>query len=181
MDVDTSFSDTLDQTLWYLAGRHAPVLLGVSLMNITRAKRFSPLRCPAIGRRGGMTTRRSVETLFCTANDSMAGSVNSHDELEFTVTDDMLANLTLSPPQKLTQLTVVAEPPKTVKKGKRREKTKTILCIPQCVYHSPGVDNGSLHEYLITNLDIVFDVAQTVVLFYVEISINSKTHFKHIL
>ena len=87
---------------------------------------------PTNGMRGGVTTRRSVEILFCTANDSMAGSVNSHDELEFTVTDDMLANLTLSPPQTLTHLTVVAEPPKAVKKAKGEEKTKTIVCISQC-------------------------------------------------
>ena len=43
----------------------------------------------------------------------MAESVNSHDEHEFTVTDAMLANLILSPPQTSTQLTVVAEPPDT--------------------------------------------------------------------
>ena len=88
------------------------------MMNITRAKRFTPLRGPLSGRRGGMTTRRSVETLFCTASDSMAESVNSRDELEFTVTDAMLANLTLSPPQTLTQLTVVVEHPKHVTKGR---------------------------------------------------------------
>ena len=61
-----------------------------------------------------MTTRLSVETLFCTASDSMAEKFNSHDELEFTVTDAMLAHLTLSPPQTSTQLTVVSEPPKPV-------------------------------------------------------------------
>ena len=74
-----------------------------------------------------------METLFCTASDSMAESVNSHDKLEFTVTDDMLANLTLSPPQTLTQLTVVAKPPKAVTKAKGRGKNnKKTVCIPQC-------------------------------------------------
>ena len=33
-----------------------------------------------------MTTKRSVETLFFTASDSMTEKVNGHDELEFTVT-----------------------------------------------------------------------------------------------
>ena len=62
------------------------------MMNITRAKRFTPLRGPPSGKRGGMTASRSVETLFYTASDSMAENVHSRDELEFTVTDDMLAN-----------------------------------------------------------------------------------------
>ena len=98
----------------------------------TRAKRFTLLRGPPIGRRGGMTTRRSVETLFCTASDSMAEKLSSHDELEVTVSDAILANLTLSPPQTSTQLTVVAELPKPVTKAKGRgKKTKTTFCIPQ--------------------------------------------------
>ena len=60
--------------------------------------------------------------MFCTASDSTAESVNTHDVLEFTVTNAMLANLTLSPPQALTQLTEVAEPPKAVTKTKGRGK-----------------------------------------------------------
>ena len=113
------------------------------MMNITRAKRFTPLRGPPSGRRGGMTMRRSVETLFCTASDSMAEKLNSHDELEFTVVDTMLANLTLSPPQTSTQLTVVAEPPKTCHKGKGRgKKTKTTVCVPQ--YKHKGKETDSM-------------------------------------
>ena len=76
-----------------------------------------------------MTTRRSVETLFCAANDSMAEKFNSHDELEVTVSDAILANLTLSPPQTSTQLTVVAEPPKPVTKAKGRGKRQKQLSV----------------------------------------------------
>ena len=85
-----------------------------------------------------------METLFCTANDSMAGTVNSHDELEFTVTDDMLANLTLSPPQTLTQLTMVAEPPKAVTKAKGVEKTKTIYVFHRANIKKRNVQIGAL-------------------------------------
>ena len=68
--------------------------------------------------------------MFCTASDSTAESVNSHDVLEFTVTDAMPATLTLSPPQALTQLTEVAEPPKVVTKTKGRGKkdNNNFLC-----------------------------------------------------
>ena len=67
--------------------------------------------------------------------------LNSHDELEFTVTDDMLANLTLSPPQTSTQLTVVTEPPKPVTKAKGMgKKTKTTLCVPQCKHKGKETD-----------------------------------------
>ena len=72
----------------------------------------------------------------------MAESVKSHDELEFTVTDAMLANLTLSPPQTLTQLTVVAGPSKPVTKAKGRvKKTKTTLCVPQCKHKGKETDS----------------------------------------
>ena len=67
-----------------------------------------------------MTTRRSVETLFCTASDPIAEKLNSHDDIEFTVTDAMLANLILSPPQTSTRLTMVAELTKPVTKAKGR-------------------------------------------------------------
>ena len=91
-----------------------------------------------------MTTRRSVETLFYTASDSMVNSdlmVKRHDELELTVTDVMFANLTLSPPQTLTQLSVVADPPKHVTKAKERGKqTKAIICIP--CKHKENVSGG---------------------------------------
>ena len=46
----------------------------------------------------------------------MAESANNLAEL--TVIDTVLANLTLSPPQTSTQLTVTAEPPKLVTKAK---------------------------------------------------------------
>ena len=89
-----------------------------------------------------MTTRRSVETLFCTASDSTAEKFNSHDELEVIVIDAMLANLTLSPPQTSTQLTVVAELPKPVTKAKGRgKKTKTTLCVPQCKHKGKETDS----------------------------------------
>ena len=84
-----------------------------------------------------------METLFCTANDSMAKKLSSHDELEFTVTDAMLANLTLSPPQTSTQLTVVAEPPKPFTKAKGRgKKKKKTLCVPQ--YKHKGKETDSM-------------------------------------
>ena len=71
--------------------------------------------------------------MFSTASDSTTERVNNHDVLEFTVTDAMHANLTLSPPQALTQLTEVAEPPKVVAKTKGRgKKTTTTFCVPQC-------------------------------------------------
>ena len=65
-----------------------------------------------------------MKTLFCTANDSTAESVNSHKVLEFTVTDAKRANLTLSPPQPLAQLTVIAESHEAVTKAKGGEKDK---------------------------------------------------------
>ena len=74
-----------------------------------------------------------METLFCTASDSVAEKLNSHDE--FTVTDAMLANLTRSPPQTSTQLTVVAEPPKPVTKAKGRGKIQKQLS----VFHSANI------------------------------------------
>ena len=68
-------------------------------------------------------------------------TVKSHDELELTVTDVMFANLTLSPPQTLTQLSVVADPPKHVTKAKERgNKIKTIICIPQCKHNGNELD-----------------------------------------
>ena len=67
-----------------------------------------------------MTTRRLVATQFCTASNSTAESLTINDELEFTVSDAMFANLTLSPTQTSTQLNVVAEPPKLKKKGREK-------------------------------------------------------------
>ena len=84
----------------------------------------------------------------------MAESVNSHDELEFTVTDDMLANLSLSPPQTLTQLTVVAEPPKAVTKAKGRGKNKKQFY----VFHSANIKKRNL--YLVDKMSNLEDTMQ---------------------
>ena len=95
-------------------------------MKLTRAKRTTPLRGPPSGRQGGMTTRRSVETLFCTASDIMAESDNCLDEIELRTTDVMLAKLTLSPCRTSTQLSVSADPPiKHGTKAKGEQKRQT--------------------------------------------------------
>ena len=65
----------------------------------------------------------------------MAEKLSSHDELEFTVIDALLANLTLSPPQTSTQLTVVAEPPKPFTKANGRGKRQKQLY----VFHSANI------------------------------------------
>ena len=93
-------------------------------MNLTRAKRVTPRRVPPSGRRGGMTTRRSVETLFCTASDTMAESDDCLDETRLSATDVMVAKLTLSPCHTSTQLSVSADRPiKQNKKGKMLRTT----------------------------------------------------------
>ena len=109
-------------------------------MNLTRAKRTTPLRGPPSGRQGGMTTRRSVETLFCTASDTTAENDNCLDEIELSATDVMLAKLTLSPCHTSTQLSVSADPPikhGTKAKG-RTQKANTSFCVQQCKHRQHG-------------------------------------------
>ena len=73
----------------------------------------------------------------------MTKSANYLDE--FTVTDDMLAILTLSPPQTLTQLTVTAEHPKPVTKAKYRgKKTHTTFFIPHFKHKETDERHGTM-------------------------------------
>ena len=77
-----------------------------------------------------MSTRRSVETLFCTASDTMAESDDCLDETRLSATDVMLAKLTLSPFHTSTQLSVSADPP--IKHGmKANGRTKKAFCVQQ--------------------------------------------------
>ena len=98
---------------------------------------------PPSGRRGGMTARRSVETLFCTASDTMAESDNCLDETGLSASDVMLAKLTLSPCHTSAQLSVSADPPikHGTKANERTKKTNTSFCIQQCKYNGRETDS----------------------------------------
>ena len=75
-----------------------------------------------------------METLFCTASDTMAESDICLDEIELSATDIKLAKLTLSPCHTSTQLSVSADPPiKHGTKAKGRTKKANIsFCVEQC-------------------------------------------------
>ena len=81
-----------------------------------------------------MTTRRSVETLFSTASDTMAESDDCLDENRLSATDVMLAKLTLSPCHTSTQLSVSADRPikHGTKENGRTKKANTPFCVQQC-------------------------------------------------
>ena len=97
-----------------------------------------------------MTTRRSVETLFCTANDTMAESDDCLDGTGLSATDVMVAKLTLSPCHTSTQLSVSADRPikhGTKAKG-RTNKANTSFCVQQCKQKGRETDQHGAVPYV---------------------------------